>query len=308
MPPIREVPVPILLDTDIESDVDDVGALAILHALADLGEAEILAVVVCAGNPWSPLCADRLNHYFGRGELPVGTVRGPCVSRESKYTRQIAEEFPGRLTSPDGVPDALTVYRRTLAAQPDGSAVVVSIGYLTNLRNLLASGPDEFSDLGGIDLVARKVRLWVCMGGQFPSGREYNIYMDTEAARQTLAEWPTKIVFSGWEAGLGETGARLRELPPTSPVRRAYELYGRIPHKSWDLMTTLYAVRGIGRDRSGGYWDLSPRGRMPLADDGSNTWQDDPAGNQRYQLCPDEPGMAKLVAEIDDLLMHQPIP
>jgi hypothetical protein len=32
----------IILDTDMESDVDDVGALAMLHALADFGIYEIL--------------------------------------------------------------------------------------------------------------------------------------------------------------------------------------------------------------------------------------------------------------------------
>jgi hypothetical protein len=33
----------------------------------------------------------------------------------------------------------------------------VTIGYATNLRNLLASGPDEFSPLAGDKLVADKV-------------------------------------------------------------------------------------------------------------------------------------------------------
>lgn len=301
-------PIPVIFDTDMESDVDDVGALALLHALADLGEAEILAVTVCAGNPWSPLCADRLNHYYGRGEVPVGTVKGRSVRRDSRYTSQIAEEFPGRLAIPDEVPDALDILRRALAAQPDGSVVVVSVGYLTNLRDLLVTGADEHSDLDGRKLVARKVRLWACMGGHFPSGREFNIFQDTEASREALAGWPTEIVFSGWEVGLAETGGPLRELPATSPVRRAYELYRRIPHKSWDLMTVLYAVRGIDRDRAGGYWDLSPRGRMVLAENGANTWQTDPGGNQRYKLLQDGQRAAKLVAEIDDLLMRPPGP
>ena len=37
-------PVPIIIDTDMSIDTDDVGALCVAHALHDLGEASILAV------------------------------------------------------------------------------------------------------------------------------------------------------------------------------------------------------------------------------------------------------------------------
>ncbi|MCK9316355.1 MAG: nucleoside hydrolase, partial [Verrucomicrobia bacterium] len=39
-------PAKIIFDTDMAEDVDDVGALALLHALADAGEAEILACMI----------------------------------------------------------------------------------------------------------------------------------------------------------------------------------------------------------------------------------------------------------------------
>jgi hypothetical protein len=68
----------------MESDVDDVGALAMVHALADMGETEILGVMVCAKNPWSVLCADRINTYFNRGDLPLGQLRGEGVESSSK--------------------------------------------------------------------------------------------------------------------------------------------------------------------------------------------------------------------------------
>ena len=40
-------PVSIIFDTDIAPDYDDVGALAMLHAFADKGEAKILATISC---------------------------------------------------------------------------------------------------------------------------------------------------------------------------------------------------------------------------------------------------------------------
>jgi hypothetical protein len=45
----------------------------------------------------------------------------------------------------------------------------VSVGLLSNLRDLLDSRPDEDSKLDGESLVKQKVKEWVCMGGVFPS-------------------------------------------------------------------------------------------------------------------------------------------
>lgn len=102
---------------------------------------------------------------------------------------------------------------------------MVSIGQLTNFHNLLKTGPDQYSNLDGRDLVKRKVRVWVCMGGRFPEGREANLINDGRAAAYAVAHWPTPIIFSGWEIGNEiMTGARLKEAPAGTPVRRAYEL------------------------------------------------------------------------------------
>ena len=43
-------PARIILDVDLAEDVDDAGALAVLHALADRGEAEILGILVSSKN------------------------------------------------------------------------------------------------------------------------------------------------------------------------------------------------------------------------------------------------------------------
>ena len=51
----------IIFDTDMDTDCDDAGALAILHALADRGEAEILATVVSSRYPWSVPCVEAID-------------------------------------------------------------------------------------------------------------------------------------------------------------------------------------------------------------------------------------------------------
>ena len=48
---LAKPPVPVIFDTDMRGDVDDVGATAVLHALANRGEAKILAMGVCVKHP-----------------------------------------------------------------------------------------------------------------------------------------------------------------------------------------------------------------------------------------------------------------
>lgn len=297
--------IPVIFDTDMESDVDDVGALTMLHALADSNEIEILSVMVCAENPWSILCADRINTYYNRGHIPLGQLRNPGVNRESRYTQQVAEEFSGTLDTSDEAMDAVAQYRKILASQPDKSVVILTVGYLTNLRDLLSSVPDNYSNLNGQDLVKQKVKNWICMGGMFPSGREANIRWDTEASIEVINNWPSEIIFSGWEIGNMDTGHEILSLPEDSPVRRAYELFGRIPHKSWDQVATLYAIQGLKNGPASNFWELSGPGQIIIDEnDGSNIWKEDPKGVHRYliQIASDE----EIAREINSLMMHVP--
>ena len=45
----RNQPVMIIFDTDMGSDCDDAGALALLHAYADMGRARIISTVYSSG-------------------------------------------------------------------------------------------------------------------------------------------------------------------------------------------------------------------------------------------------------------------
>lgn len=298
-------PVRLIFDTDMMGDVDDVGTAALLHALAAEGEVEILAMGLSGKNPWSPLCLDALNTYFGKPEIPIGVVRGPAFDRKSKYAEAIAREFPHRLKSAEDAPDAALLYRRILAGQPDGSVVMVSVGQVTNFRNLLKTGPDEHSDLAGTELVKRKVKTWVCMGGKIPEGQEANLIHDGPAAAYAIARWPTPIVFSGFEIGNKiMTGAKLRQVPTSSPVRRAYELYNGLNHRqSWDQTAVLYAVRGLDGGLAD-YWDLATEGHLHVNDDGSNVWRKSPDKDHRYLV--EKMAPQRIAAVIEELMLRPP--
>ena len=281
-------------------DVDDVGAVAVLHALADKGEVEILATGVCTKHPGSPLCLDALNRFYGRPNLRLGVVKGPAFVKPSRYADGIAKEWPHRFDSVDDVPDVVEVYRKALADAKDGSVVLITVGQLTNVRDLLRSEPDETSDLSGKELVKKKVRTWVCMGGKFPGGREANLVHDGKAAYEAIHEWPGTIVFSGWEIGQKIiTGRKYAKIKGPHAAKRAYFLFNKWKgRQSWDQTAVLYVGRGLdgGLDA---VWDLSPPGRMVIEKDGENGWESETGGPHRYLVEKMAPGrVAEMIEEL----------
>lgn len=300
-------PVPILFDTDMDTDCDDAGALAMLHVLADRGEATILATVVSSRFRWSVPCVAAINRYYGRPDLPIGAPKSEGADtgrRGSRYARQISEAFPTKFKDNDDAPAATEVYRRIMAGQPDGSVVIVTVGYLTNLRDLLATQPDRWSSLNGPDLIRRKVKQWVCMGGRYPRHLDPGVFgnfkPDPAAAETAVRDWPGPIMFTG----LGDdihTGVRLRTTATNNPARRAYELYlgGHPTRPSWDPIAVLYAVRSGAE-----FWEVRTSGHNHLFANGTNEWRDGPATNHRLLLL--QPGMNDRVRDAMEDLMAQP--
>jgi hypothetical protein len=244
--------VKLVLDTDMDSDVDDAGALAVLHALARRGEVQILAVMVSGLNRYSPGCVDAINTFHGRPDLPIGQAKGVGVDSPSRYARQISQEYPNDV-DPDAIPDALDLYRETLAGQGDGEVVITTVGDLTNLENLLKSGPDAHSPLSGLELVRRKVRRWVMMAGALPNVREERNCCNLGKAPPrtgvwTIRNWPGELTWVGYDDGVRTGGARIRDgSTSANPVRRAYQLFNDFAGRaSSDLVAALYAVRGDG--------------------------------------------------------------
>ena len=74
--PLARAAVPLILDTDMDFDVDDVGALCLAHALQDLGETELLAVVHNAGYPTAIGAVSVINHFYGRDHVQLGAFKG----------------------------------------------------------------------------------------------------------------------------------------------------------------------------------------------------------------------------------------
>ncbi len=291
----------VILDTDLSSDVDDAGAVAVLHALADKGQVQILAMAISSGDPWGGPCLDALNTTFKRPNIPIGVIKSTAVTHVSKYTQYIAEHYPHDYPVMRERPSAVDVYRKILAGQPAGSVTVVSIGYLSNLSELLGSGPDDYSLLDGKALVKEKVRQLICMGGEFPKGREWNIYQDAAAAANVVDHWPTPVIFSGFEIGNTiMTGQALKNAPDIHPLREAYRLYNKITNRqSWDQTAVLLAVHPNGVAYN--YLNVSERGRVHIDNNGNNTWEPLKEGPHRFVVS--TPKTKDLARIIDDLML-----
>ena len=140
-----------------------------------------------------------------------------------------------------------------LNSAEDHSIHLISIGFLTNLAELLRSEPDDISPLSGLDLISAKVSEFVVMGGKYPSGWGYNFGgVDPDSTAYVVSHWPkdVAITYSGGELG-GKifSGEHLAELsPPDSPTLAAYQWYvGRCStiRESWDPLTVLYGIVGL---------------------------------------------------------------
>lgn len=307
----KHKPVSIIFDTDIAPDYDDVGATALLHAFADMGEVKILATISSNAFETTVPTLSVLNTYFNRPAIPIGITKKALPNKDcsQQWAQAIIAKYPHALQSNDGAMDAVKLYRKILSSQPDKSVTVVSVGFFTNLAALLNSTADEYSSLSGKALVTKKIKQLVSMAGRIDkdgkSGYEFNVMIDAAASQKVFADWPAPFIISGFE--IGEkilTGIRLihNGSIQNSPVKDAFEIAlskdkNTTGRNSWDETAVLVAVRGIEPYFS--YHTLN----FEIKDDGKNVII--PGKKFKYlafKQTPEEIG--KL---IEDLMMHQPV-
>lgn len=282
----QKPPVSIIFDTDMGPDYDDVGAISILHDFANKGQATILATMASTRYEGVAAVLNVLNTYFKRPNLPVGVPKGNAVNQRDfqHWTDTLIARYPHTIKTNNEAPDAVTLYRKILAQQPDNSVTIVTVGFLTNISNLLQSTPDQYSPLDGTALVNKKVNRLVSMAGRFPMGGEFNVREDAPASQFVFQHWPKTILLSGFEIGVKiKTGLPLiQDDKINSPVKDVFRIC--IPkakedsagRSSWDETAVFVAVAGHDP-----WYKLVP-GTMVVAADGSNTWKAD--GKNHFYL------------------------
>lgn len=300
----------VIFDTDMGPDYDDIGAIALLHAFADQGKVEILATVASDAHKDIPATIEVYNRYFGRGGIPVGKTTNPSApefTAENNWNDAIIKQFAPELANKD-YPLAVDIYRRELAKQPDNCVTIITVGFMTNISDLLKSKPDQYSKLNGVQLVKQKVKNWVAMAAAFPQGKEFNVHQDAASASYAFDNFPRPILFSGYEIGDKiKTGGKVAGLNNSdSPVSIGYkinlETYEKQKvesRKSWDQTAVLIAAENPEK-----YFHISRPGKIRLEDDGSNYWEPMKKGNHRFVIH--KYPYQKLEEVIDELMLHEP--
>ena len=292
-------PVRVLFDTDIGSDCDDAGALAVLHKLADRGEAQILGVIYSSAFflYGAGACA-AINATYGRGDLPLGQNHGDDVGQDhSPFTRQIAVDratYGHQIV--DDAPDMVEVYAAILRQQPDQSVTLLTVGHPIALVHLLRDADTR-------ELVEAKVTRWVAMalGGWNFRANGMAPYME-----ELLAHWPTEIYVSSHGTSVLTGHIKLPRTSRNNPIRKAYELFVldgksvlRTGRSSWDQIATLYVVRPH-------LFRVDGDGSLQADVERGATWSrevKDPKHFLVYPTIPDD----ELAELIEDLMVEPPM-
>lgn len=275
-----------ILDTDYWTDPGDPLAIRVLCSFERAGVVDLQAVVQNVTQNIGPGAIDAQLTDEGRPGVAIGKpLTTHTVSGSPTYQEALFLENPHTEGYLSTVEDAVTVYRRTLAAADDGSVEVMAIGFLNNLHDLLLSTADDESDLTGSQLVDLKVKhLWV-MGGEWPTGAaEYNFRFTTQAkngAAYVVANWPTPITFLGYSVSDHlKHGGSLRFRYPTDLLTElmvdSNTQYGRL---AWDgLLVWMACIEDL---TEAGFTSTQGTGSVNAAD-GVCSWVNSSSGPHRY--------------------------
>jgi purine nucleosidase len=170
-------PIPVLLDTDIGTDIDDAYALAQVIRSPEL---ELLGVTTVSGDTVARArLAAKMLAVAGRSDVPVHAG----ISGSVQYLRQC--EWAAGFTSPAlHESGGVEFLRQQINARP-GEITLIAVGELTNVAALLESEPGLGKKLKAIALMGGSVRRGYAPGSK--PEPEWNIKSNAKAAQVVFA-------------------------------------------------------------------------------------------------------------------------
>ncbi len=184
---------PVLLDTDIGSDVDDALALGLVLASQELRLVGVTCVARIARR--RAAAAARILGLAGRGDVPVFVGEDEALLRRERFVwREIEDQGlpPGPDAPIEAEPAPEAIVR--LARQVPGLELV-AIGPLTNLARALALDPKLPRRVAGLTVMGGHVREARIGSLTCEPGVDYNLCSDPEATMAVLgAGFATRLV------------------------------------------------------------------------------------------------------------------
>ena len=291
----------IIFDTDMGSDCDDVGALALLHTYADQGKAEILGCTYSSGKvPYGAAIIQAINIYRGRPQIAIGAyhqddVGDPVDKMSAEKLAKDTFAFGHSIIHNDDAENQTSMLRRLLIQQPDTSVTYLTVGHTKGLYDLLVSQPDKHSPLTGEELIQQKIKKWVALGalGAYNPDqqrrKDWNFFFNGTApyTEYLVNNFPQKAIFiDGGHTVM--TGKSLKNTPKGNIIRTAYRDWLWWHEKrtlddqrpSWDLVATYYAIEGLGE-----YLEEAPAGYLDFNAESGCIWRTDSVNaNQVFVL------------------------
>ncbi len=257
--PLKDSKNGVIFDTDMGPDCDDAGALDILIKLAKKYGVKILGAANCTSNSWGNGAIRAIAEHHGIEDLPVGQHKGyEVLPNGDKYNKDVTKKYFKHTSSIINAESAADFYKKILTKAEKKSVTVITVGTLTNIAEILEKEPKLFNE---------KVCNIVAMAGKFPSGKEFNIESDIDAAKYVFDNFKNVIVCSGFEVGDGVMTGFDSEPEADSPVFDCYKEYlgGNAPYlrDSWDLTAVHFAFEGCEK-----YYSLSKSVKITIEPDG----------------------------------------
>lgn len=163
---------PVLLDTDIGSDIDD--AVALSYLLAER-RCDLLGVSTVTGEaPKRAMLASAVCRAAGRRDIPVWSgAEKPLLLEQKQRGAPQAEVLPNWDHQEEFEPNRAVLQMRELIRSYSEKVVLLTVGPLTNVGLLFSIDPE----------IPRMLDRLVIMGGTYePCGREWNVMGDPHAA------------------------------------------------------------------------------------------------------------------------------
>ncbi|MCK5456052.1 MAG: hypothetical protein KAI45_02930 [Melioribacteraceae bacterium] len=307
----------VIYDGDIGPDPCDYTTLSMLHNYHKKGMIELLGFMGETPDQYLPSVFSVFNQVYGN-DIPIATFKNPADTIYNGSVKILYDDYVNQmqganinklLTEKYGnqntltyatVPNAVELYRQLLSEAEDNSVTIYAAGQLCNFPALFESQGDQYSPLNGKELIKKKVKDFVFMGGRFP--RSYGLHPPemgewnwwalgykniTKNTINAIRSINKPIVYIGFEVGfpLHVGNEIMKKLGKDHPVYDAYantKVYD--PEKenpAFDEVALYYLVEG-GLDS---YFGLV-KGKAVIDENGGNDWSSDDSNESYLTLLP----------------------